>query len=474
MGWGYALCCCAALVSALAWFFLLQGSGIDEYEFSSVRSVDVLHLKSPSTPFSQQTISSDEPLVIRNSVTSLWRARKLWSPSYLQRKIGSLSGIYSNDNRWFGPYYDTSKPLTSMSHRLNQYSTDTTMAAWKFFQRIQHPEQGRYLYYSAEIGRLGDWASEDVQPLNELLTPNPQRSSVNVWIGQPHVIAHCHYDGYYNFYAQLYGTKQFTMFRPTNWPGLYPYPFLHPSHAQAQVNLSDSLNVGSFPLTKKVEAYRVVLQPGDLLFMPPMWFHHVESMDVSISVNVWTDSDQTAIMEDVFALQLPTTIFHWSDSRVEAVAGSVLVNRAVTEVCKLRKCPHPDNDYFASPNLPTGLDSSDYLVHKLWTTRFQRLMEKGEQSNYFTDDERTSHRKALLCENDTSLSHSHKLEIAEWLKKVNMDNYLNRLRELVAKLPSDTWEIWFGNYLEYITANVVSLQHVGLFLRHSNSCIKYM
>ena len=469
MAYRYAVWCgFAALLSVAVWFFFLQESEVEEHRFSSVKKVDVLQLKSPFSNFSRQTILRDEPLVIKNSVTSLWNARKLWSPAYLQRNIGTLSGIYSNDNRWFGPYYDTTKPLTSVSHRLNRYSTDTVMSAKKFFQRIQNPKQGQYLYYSAEIDRLGEWAVDDIQPLNELLSPNPQRSSINVWMGQPRVIAHCHYDGYYNFYAQLYGTKQFTMFRPTNWPGLYPYPFLHPSHAQAQVNLSDLSNAGTYPLTSRVEAYSVILQPGDLLYMPPMWFHHVESKSVSISVNVWTDSYQTSVMEEVFALTIPTGS-NWSSDYVQAVAGSVVMNKVVMAVCRHHKnCVRPFNDRFASSDLPTDLNRNNYVVYKLWAVRYKILMEKGEQASQYIS---TGDRSSLLCEDNTQLSSEHSQELTSWLERTDFNGYIQSLEHLFAKLPADTWEMWLGNYLEYMAASLVELQYVGMFLKHFDTCI---
>ena len=35
-----------------------------------------------------------------------------------------------------------------------------------------------------------------------------------------------------------------------------------------------------------MEAVEAILYPGDVLFLPAFWFHRVEALDVSISVNV--------------------------------------------------------------------------------------------------------------------------------------------------------------------------------------------
>ena len=254
----------------------ISSSTPDFIKMSQVRGIKI----SPNDAFAEKAAKLKVPVIIKNSVTAKWPASKKWSPSYLSKKISSLKGVYENTNRWFGPYYDESKPLTHLSTKKNTYRTDLILKGDEFFQLLEHPRNNSYLYFTGGIDDVGPWAWQDVQPIEELLVLNPQHSSINVWMGQPHVIAHCHYDGYHNFYAQLFGRKRFTMFRPTEWPGLYPYPFLHPSHAQAQVNISDNASISMFPAVKHLEGYQVLLEPGDVLYMPPLWFHHVEAVDL--------------------------------------------------------------------------------------------------------------------------------------------------------------------------------------------------
>ena len=464
-------CICTGII----WYVLIREK--EPIEYVTIKSVDIINLPSNNSPFATDCINRHKPVVIKNSVINKWNAFKLWTPKYLETKFDTLSGIYENNNKWFGPYYDTTKPLSEVSRRVNNYKTNVTLSSTEFFNRIQYPISGRYHYYTGGIDELGDWAISHVKPINELLSPNPFRSSINIWMGQPHVIAHCHFDGYHNFYAQLYGRKKFTMFDPGSFTGLYPFPYLHPSHAQAQVNLSNTEDVKLFPLVQKLESYVVILEPGDLLYMPPLWFHHVEALDVSISVNVWTDTKQTNIMEQVFNINIPFNDIDWHGEHLKAIGSSVVFYKLVQSVCTTNKCVSPDshvmNDLTSPDKDPLNhvMSPDKYLVYRLWSTRYKRLMETGVMENSFSS-KRNAQRKSILCEID-QLPGLFYQGVAQKLAEIDIEKYLSSVTTLINKLPQDTWEVWFGNYLEYLSFNIVELRNIGLFLKYYDTCIQY-
>ena len=41
------------------------------------------------------------------------------------------------------------------------------------------------------------------------------------------------------------------------------------------------------PYPSLCDCVEVVLQPGDVLFVPHRWWHHVENLDIAVSVNTW-------------------------------------------------------------------------------------------------------------------------------------------------------------------------------------------
>ena len=447
-------CMCTALI----WYVYIRDRTALEYV--TIRSVDVLTLSSPEASFVEDVVAAGRPVIIKNSLVNKWPARSKWTPDYFIKKQKQLSGIYENTNRWFGPYYQPDKPMGVFTERVNNYRTNLTLTTKEFVNRISGGQWSKgYIYYTSEIERLGDWALRDIVPYEDLLSPNPAHSSINVWIGQPSVIAHCHYDGYNNFYAQLYGRKRFVLFSPRSYKGLYPYPFLHPSHAQAQVNLS-GFDIDSFPRVKDLVSYEANLAPGDVLYIPPLWYHHVEAVDVSVSVNVWTDTVQSVVMEQVFNIDTPIDSIQWNGDHLKAIGSSVILSTLVKSVCKRMKCD-------AIPAGGGDIAAAD-IVHRLWDSRYRVLMDTNVLKSNFT----SAHRKSLLCENGSLPSLFFK-GIAQKFEQVSIKKYSEAVAKLIATLPADTWETWFGNYVEYIAYKAVALSDIGVFLKNYDSCLKH-
>jgi len=111
-------------------------------------------------------------------------------------------------------------------------------------------------------------------------------SVINLWFGSSGVITPLHFDKSANLFAQVYGTKTFTLFAPDQSNCLYPYPAdcALPNHSYVDVEDPDWKRHPDFALA---ERYVITIEPGQMLFLPPFWWHHVESLSMSISVNQW-------------------------------------------------------------------------------------------------------------------------------------------------------------------------------------------
>ena len=49
----------------------------------------------------------------------------------------------------------------------------------------------------------------------------------------------------------------------------------------------DAPDDGRFPDFPALEHFDAILAPGDMLYIPPRWWHYVKSLSVSFSVSFW-------------------------------------------------------------------------------------------------------------------------------------------------------------------------------------------
>lgn len=111
-----------------------------------------------------------------------------------------------------------------------------------------------------------------------------------IWIGNK-VTTPAHFDEYHNVACVACGVRRFTLFAPEQVSNLYVGPLdFAPTGAAIGMARLDRPDDPRYPRLKDALAAAQVaeLHPGDAIYIPPMWWHHVESLEqINALVNYW-------------------------------------------------------------------------------------------------------------------------------------------------------------------------------------------
>ena len=131
-------------------------------------------------------------------------------------------------------------------------------------------------------------ARDDLLLNHPMFAASPPLASI--WIGN-RTTATAHYDMSHNLAVCVAGHRRFTLFPPGQIHNLYPGP-LEPTPGGQVVSMVDfqAPDFERHPKFRDALAAGQVaeLEPGDVLFYPALWWHHVEALDsFNILVNYW-------------------------------------------------------------------------------------------------------------------------------------------------------------------------------------------
>ena len=116
------------------------------------------------------------------------------------------------------------------------------------------------------------------------------KATVRIWIGNRTIVA-AHYDVLENIACVCAGRRRFTLFPPEQIINLYvgPIDFTPAGQSISLVDLNEP-DFDKFPRFAEAlqQAQSAELEPGDAIYIPSMWWHHVQGLEsFNILVNHW-------------------------------------------------------------------------------------------------------------------------------------------------------------------------------------------
>lgn len=235
----------------------------------------------------------DEPVILRNAIIDNPLVNKLTFddlvtlqnddidlPCEISVNGGDYRDIDDND-------FDNDNGLNNNQQRVFEHDVDIPLSA--LIQHINERQSSstNEKIYCAQKDVFDDFTSlnkyipcELPVILNTTKIKSPKKDEIQrrLWLGPRGTVSPLHCDIYNNIFVQYKGNKLITLFKPQQTDIVKPYRnnyFLR--------NTSTLRDITSI----KSQGITVGLQAGDVLFIPKMWWHHVEAISSSLSVSYW-------------------------------------------------------------------------------------------------------------------------------------------------------------------------------------------
>ncbi|XP_049831261.1 tRNA wybutosine-synthesizing protein 5-like [Schistocerca gregaria] len=100
-------------------------------------------------------------------------------------------------------------------------------------------------------------------------------------IGSKNVQLWTHYDVMDNILIQVRGRKRIALFKPSEALGMYLVG------DKSRVLDIDNPDASEFPKFSSVLRHECIMESGDIIFIPALWFHNTLALDNGIAVNVF-------------------------------------------------------------------------------------------------------------------------------------------------------------------------------------------
>ena len=131
--------------------------------------------------------------------------------------------------------------------------------------------------------------NEDLGPLKYLELGERAKQAKppirSIWLGPAETVTPLHFDWHDNLLVQIFGTKQLILYPASCTDALYPMEGVR----NASRLDPESPDYEAFPKSADVLTQRqvCVLQPGEVLYIPRCYWHHVKSLSLSASISFW-------------------------------------------------------------------------------------------------------------------------------------------------------------------------------------------
>lgn len=219
--------------------------------------------------FEAEFVRPSRPVILSGAIAD-WPALSKWSLTYFKAAFGDR--LLPAIRKQARTQYDTRKGLDYEQIRLADYCD------------LIADEQPHDLYLTTRVDdELPELFADVREPVYS--AGAPWRRS-RFWLSAADTKSPLHRDLPENLYAQIGGRKQFLLLDRRHTRMVHRHPFYSgvPNYSPVDAEAPD---LTRFPRFRDAPLLKAIVEPGDLLYIPSLWWHQTHSLTAAYSINLW-------------------------------------------------------------------------------------------------------------------------------------------------------------------------------------------
>jgi cupin-like protein len=223
--------------------------------------------------FIRDHVRGNRPVILTD-VTKHWKALARWTPEFFREQYGSIEINVEGQKEPLGSFID--EVLASRFDRPGRYAYSMSIPR-------QFPElladidpQPRYWHPNWLYSRY-------VLPIvSDHKLCNVTGLEINIG-GAGSAFPQIHYDELLTetFVVQIHGRKEWVLYSPDQTPYMYPKSAVSNF---STLTVKDGIDLDEFPEFRKVRPVRFFIEPGEMFYNPPGWWHTTRALTPSIAL----------------------------------------------------------------------------------------------------------------------------------------------------------------------------------------------